>query len=1158
MAIGKRSTNKPDSGRLQVKFCSKLAEKYGQKQAAFSAHIFLPVIYGNMKTSLSMTLLLFAAVFSLSPKNTAAQRANLSDKPELILQQGHSQRSDGLSFSPDNRYLASASSDSTIRIWDAATGNELRVLAGHTGAVRCVTFSADGQSLASGGVDGKVKLWDAASGKEIASFDGHKGRVNTVAFSLDGKLLASGGIDNAVKVWDVATKTEARTLTGHTGWILALAFGADNQALVSSSADLTLKRWNVATGQAIQTATQQTPITCLAISQNGEWLASGSNNAAVQLWRMPQLQAEPGFSFRFDAGRVVAVNFNANTTQVFALSSERVSKRFDLASRTAAQLSAEPERTEKYEAAAFSSDGQRLAVSAGTRDLEVHNFDDFANPMMLTSRANPVRAVAFSNDGRWMATGNQDTSATLWDVFAGRAVANFAGNEGSITCVAFSADSQILATGSRGGIVRLIEVVGTREIRKWQAHDGGVNSMAFATDGKLVTGSSDQTIKVWPIEVQDANGNAIATLKQTKEVNSISLSSDGKFLASGAADGVVKTYETANWRELHSLPAHSGAVFALAFSNDSKTLASGGADKAIKLWQTADWQTTRTINDSASAIYSLAFSADDKLIAAGNSEGGVKLVDTVNRSIRATFVGASGSANGVNFSDDGNWLTSAHDDGSLRIWSVERSQLAATALSLRESGDWLVVTPEGLFDGSPAAWSQILWRFGNNTFSTAPVEIFFNEFFYPDLLADVFAGKRPQPKEQIAQIDRRQPGVRMLISNETSASANPVLNERTVNVKIEVAEAAAGSGAQDVRLFRNGALFKVWRGDALKGRGSATLEAQIPIVAGENRLTAYAFNRDNVKSADANRSVIGADVLRRRGTAYILTVGVNRYSNPNYNLNFAVPDATDFSQELQQRQTALNRFAKIEVVTLFDQQATKANIIAAIEKLKTTEPEDAVIVYFAGHGLAVEPRFYLIPHDLGYTGKRESLTPTAMKQVLRNSISDEELTSLFEGVGAGQLLMVIDACNSGQVLESEETRRGPMNSKGLAQLAYEKGISVLTASQSYQAALENKELGHGYLTFALIEDGLKQMAADNRPRDGKVLLREWFDHASAKVPRMQEKKYQTERERILRRKNASQLKGKVKPEAQRPRLFYRREADAHPMIITGTTLSNPQ
>ncbi|MFN0112560.1 MAG: caspase family protein [Blastocatellia bacterium] len=1065
----------------------------------------------------------------------------------MILQQGHSQRSDSLVFSPDNRYLASASADSTIRIWDAATGNELRVLKGHVTPVRSVAFSVDGKLLASGGADGKVKLWDAASGKELASFNAHAGRVNALAFSRDNTLLASGGIDNAIKLWNVAAKIETRTLAGHAGWVTALAFGADN-LLASGSADKTIRLWNAATGQSLQTReAHNQPVTCLAFNAKGDALASGGADAAVRAWTLPQFNGSPVFSL--GAGRIVALSFNNDGNQLMAASSERIIKRYDLATRRELLSLSETERTEKYEAAAFSSDsssnGQHIAISTGTRDLEVRSFDDFNAPIMLTSRANPIRAIAFSNDGRWMATGNQDTSTTLWDVFAGRAIANIAGNEGSIVSVAFSADSQLLATGSRGGIVRLIEVVGAREVRRWQAHGDGVNAMQFTSDGKLVTGSSDQSIKVW-----DASGNAIGALKQTKEINSLCLSNDGKLLAAGLADGSIKIFDAANWQELRSLAAHSGAVFALSFNNDGKLLASGGVDQTIKLWQTGDWQTVRSINASAST-YSLLFSPDDKLLAAGSAEGVVKLLDAANGSTRATLTGASGSANGLSFSDNGNWLTSAHDDGSARIWSTATGQLTATALSLRESNDWLVVTPEGLFDGSPAAWPQILWRFGQNTFTTAPVEIFFNEFFHPDLLADVLAGKRPQPKEGIAQIDRRQPRVQMLLGNETTVSAKPVINaQRTIGVKIEVAD--AGSGAQDVRLFRNGMLFKVWRGDALKGRASAIIETQAPIIAGENRLTAYAFNRDNVKSLDANRSVIGADNLRKRGTAYILAIGVNRYSNPSFNLNFAVSDATDFSQELQRRQTALNRFANVQQISLFDQQATKANIVAAIEKLKTTQPEDAVIVYFAGHGLAAEPRFYLIPHDLGFTGKRENLTQAGVNQVLRNSISDEELTSLFEGIGAGQLLMVIDACNSGQVLEAEETRRGPMNSKGLAQLAYEKGISVLTASQSYQAALENKELGHGYLTYALIEDGLRKMAADNGPRDGRVLLREWFDHATAKVPRLQEQKYQAERERILRRKNASQLKGKVKPELQRPRLFYRRETDAQPMVITGT------
>jgi uncharacterized caspase-like protein len=141
------------------------------------------------------------------------------------------------------------------------------------------------------------------------------------------------------------------------------------------------------------------------------------------------------------------------------------------------------------------------------------------------------------------------------------------------------------------------------------------------------------------------------------------------------------------------------------------------------------------------------------------------------------------------------------------------------------------------------------------------------------------------------------------------------------------------------------------------------------------------------------------------------------------------------------------------------------------------------------------------------------------------------------------MLMVIDACNSGQALEAEEKRRGPMNSKGLAQLAYEKGISILTAAQSYQAALEASQLGHGYLTYALIEEGLRQGAADKDRKDGQILTREWFNYASERVPQMQEQK--TGARLLLEEDKNSSLTRSV----QRPRAFYRRESESHPLIV---------
>jgi uncharacterized caspase-like protein len=349
----------------------------------------------------------------------------------------------------------------------------------------------------------------------------------------------------------------------------------------------------------------------------------------------------------------------------------------------------------------------------------------------------------------------------------------------------------------------------------------------------------------------------------------------------------------------------------------------------------------------------------------------------------------------------------------------------------------------------------------------------------------------------------------------------------------------------------------------LKGQSSVSLEEEITVTAGPNRLVAYAFNRDNVKSKDAPLVFNGADTLKRKGTAYIIAVGVNEYENSQYNLKYAKADAQDFSDEMRRRQTQLAGFERVEVIQLLDQDATKANILAALKRLagepsppslkagpldglKRAEPEDTVVIYFAGHGTAQAQRFYLIPHDLGYTGERTKLTEQGLKSIIAHSISDIELETAVENLDAGHLLLIIDACNSGQALEADEKRRGPMNSKGLAQLAYEKGMYILTAAQSFQAALEAAQLGHGYLTYALVEEGLKTPVADVQPKDGVVIAREWLDFATERVPQMQEEKMAQGRGVGL---EISFTEGE-KQTVQRPRVFYRRELEANPLVIT--------
>ncbi len=141
-----------------------------------------------------------------------------------------------------------------------------------------------------------------------------------------------------------------------------------------------------------------------------------------------------------------------------------------------------------------------------------------------------------------------------------------------------------------------------------------------------------------------------------------------------------------------------------------------------------------------------------------------------------------------------------------------------------------------------------------------------------------------------------------------------------------------------------------------------------------------------MKSADVSTTIIGSAALLRKGTAYLLALGVNQYANPQYNLKFAAADASAFAQEVKAQQEKLERFDRVEVIELLDKDATKANLLlaprrlstgaplppdapAALARLARSQPEDAVIIYFAGHGTASGARFYLVPHDLGYTGR---------------------------------------------------------------------------------------------------------------------------------------------------------------------------------------------
>jgi len=1074
-----------------------------------------------------------------------------------------------ISIAPDNRTIAVADREG-VRLFDVNTAEPTSaygVIAG-AGIVR-LSFHPKRMLLAVLDSAGTVRIRDLAANAEIfrkpAAPDS-----NILHFSPDGSLLAVGSPTNA-HIWSWEQGREIAAFDAH--------------SLHSANLNRTLRsRVVTPSGSSLQEQTAE---------QLGffhfEDLVFSADSTKLALVHSDEINivALPGANrletIPVEAGGVKSCIFTAPGTIIVGGLGD--SFRYDL------------DRHERSKFPAWSAQqflaipgGNHLLISLGDR---VGIRESTGSGKWLSFTANKLTSVSrwqFSPGGNELLTGTfwGTSPMTVWDSSLGQADTRAIPAPG-VGIFAISPDGARIAYYGSEGYPNFRIHIWNRANRSEEfsipivvpPSKGTYEQLAYSPDGTRLAAFTGEpnAVKIWSV----SDGKVIATIpNEDGLLKDFSWSPDGRTIALLHEKSGVLIFDVGQSRVVRSvdpLPRDRAfrAFFALQYSRDGKILAVSETHDVYFL-DASDWSVLGSVSDASGMCFSLSpdghfLAYDSSRISDGlRPQHGLTIWDLQAKKIAAQdSTGSTGCP--IIYRPDGKLFTVPRG-GGIGILSAASAETLATLYRFGndQSADWLVVTPDGLFDGTSGAWNQVSWRFSDRTFDVAPVEIFFNEYFYPGVLADIMAGKRPQAAAGIATKDRRQPQIQLSLGDQWPVGKQ--VAARNVKVKLEVTEAPPdkehaekGSGVRAVRLFRNGSLVRVWRGEIkLDAQGKATLEAGIPIVAGENQLTAYAFNRDNIKSSDAVLTLTGADSLKRPETFYVLAVGINKYANQQFNLNYAVADARDVGQEVQAQQQKLARYARVEVVPLEDQQATKQNLLLALQRLagetqslpadapppfsnlQPAQPEDAVLIYFAGHGVAYGDRFYLVPHDLGYSGSREAISAADLTQILAHSISDLELQAAVEKIDSGRLLLLIDACNSGQALEAEEKRRGPMNSKGLAQLAYEKGMYILAAAQSSQAALEVEQYGHGLLTFVLVEEGLKTRAAA-RQGENQVDVREWLDFAVNRVPQLQ--KTIIEEQRRIGRELRFTVGGKRGPGegVQTPRVFYRREPEADPLVV---------
>jgi WD40 repeat protein len=285
----------------------------------------------------------------------------------------------------------------------------------------------------------------------------------------------------------------------------------------------------------------------------------------------------------------------------------------------------------------------------------------------LTASTGAAQAVAFSPDGRTLASGSGDGPIQLWDPATGHLIRTLTGHIDSVSSVGFSPDGQTLVSAGKDHIVRLWDVVTGRIIRTANRGNRWLWAAAFSPDGRTVAAASDDTtISLWSIDHE----NAFQTLTgHTSGVLCVTFSPDGRTLASGSWDKTIKLWNVATASELHTLSGHTAPVWSVAFSPDNRILASGGFDGRVKLWNAESGQLIRTLAGHTDEVRSVVFSPDGWTLASGAQDDAVKLWNVASGAELLTLTVHSAVIS-VAFSPDGRRLASANNDGTVTLWGV--------------------------------------------------------------------------------------------------------------------------------------------------------------------------------------------------------------------------------------------------------------------------------------------------------------------------------------------------------------------------------------------------------------------------------------------------------------------------------------------------------
>ncbi|MFD0363666.1 AAA family ATPase [Nocardia sp. GCM10030253] len=411
--------------------------------------------------------------------------------PTLL--RGHRGWVEAVAWSPDATALASASRDTTVRVWDIARAEQRLLMRGHESNVESLAWSPDGSRLASCSRDSTVRMWTADEGEEQAVLRGHGDWVEDVAWSPDSSRIASASRDGTIRIWDAAATPELVRLSGHTGWVRTGAWSPDGRTIATGSRDGTARLWNAATGEQIALLVHDDEVRSVTFSPDGLLVATASYDNTVRLWTSAGDEVHRLIGHREGVRRV---RFSPTGDRLATCGREDTIRVWSAAGEQLAVLRG---HRAMVRALVWSPDCTRLLTGSNDGTARIWSADG-AELAVITTHTNSVTGVAWSPDGTTIATGSRDRRLLLWDPSTQELIRDLGHQEEVVRDLAWAPGDDRLAVGLDDGTARVWDTVQAVEIAILRGHGAWTEGVAWSPDATaLVTTSGDGTARIWTV-----------------------------------------------------------------------------------------------------------------------------------------------------------------------------------------------------------------------------------------------------------------------------------------------------------------------------------------------------------------------------------------------------------------------------------------------------------------------------------------------------------------------------------------------------------------------------------------------------------------------------------------------------------------------------------